>query len=88
LLAISAERYAPKASIAIAAAAVGQQDRAIELMNEACDEREPVLVIYARQFPDMRRLYDDPRFGEVRRRLGLPHAEPEPPPFPPRHRSG
>ena len=62
----------PRFTLAMAAAAAGEQDQAIELALEACDEREPVSVIMARTFPDARRLRADSRFGEVLRRLALP----------------
>jgi hypothetical protein len=64
--------YLPRFSLAIATAAAGDQDRAIDLALEACDEREPTLIIMSRIFPDSKRLRDDSRFGEVMRRLALP----------------
>ncbi len=56
----------------MSAAAVGEQDLAMDLARQACDEREPVLIFTARNFPDARRLRDDPRFAEVLRRLAFP----------------
>jgi hypothetical protein len=46
-------------------------DGAIEYAQQACDEREPGLVIMTRVFPNVRRLREDPRFAEVLRRLAL-----------------
>jgi serine/threonine protein kinase/Tfp pilus assembly protein PilF len=63
--------YLPSSAKAIASAALGMQDEAIELMHQGCDEREPTLLIYSTKFPDAKRLHDDPRFSEVRRRMGL-----------------
>jgi hypothetical protein len=56
----------------LAAAAAGEQDLAIGLAQQSCDEREPVLFILARVFPDWRRIREDPRFDDVMRRLALP----------------
>ena len=64
--------YVPRATLALAAAAAGEQDMALELTRQACDAREPILVLYARIFPDYQRLRDDPRFDEILRRLKLP----------------
>ena len=56
----------------MSAAAVGEQDLAMDLVRQACDEREPILIAFARNFPDARRLRDDPRFADVLRRLAFP----------------
>jgi len=64
----------PKVSIAVAASAVGLQDEAMEYVAESCDDREPTLLIMANAFPDSSRLRADPRFAEIRRRMGLPPA--------------
>jgi eukaryotic-like serine/threonine-protein kinase len=68
----SLREYVPHTSLALAAAAVGEQDLAIDLARQSCDEREPALFIYARVFPDWRRIREDPRFDDVMRRLALP----------------
>jgi hypothetical protein len=59
----------------ITAAAIGDTDTAIELAHQSCDEREPLLVLFARNFPTLRRLREDPRFADVLRRLALPHLD-------------
>ena len=64
--------YVPCTMLALAAAAAGEQDTALELARKACDAREPTLVLFARIFPDYQRLRDDPRFDEILRRLKLP----------------
>ena len=69
---LSERRYVPRITLALSAAAVGEQDLAMDLVRQACDEREPYLIIIARSLPDARRLRDDPRFADVLRRLAYP----------------
>jgi hypothetical protein len=59
----------------IIAAAIDDTDAAIGLAHQSCDEREPLLVLFARNSPNLRRLRDDPRFADVRRRLALPNLD-------------
>ena len=72
MLARSATSYVPRAALSVSAAAVGELDQAFDFAQQACDEREPTLIVYARVFPDWHRLRQDPRFGDIRRRLALP----------------
>ncbi len=72
VLALSARSYVPLAQLAASAAAVGEQDLALDFVRRACDEREPILIIMARLFPDSRRIREDPRFADVLRRLAFP----------------
>ena len=46
----------------------------MEYAQQSCDEREPGMVLFARLFPNMQRLREDPRFADVLRRLALPVA--------------
>jgi len=71
-LALSQTSYVPRAALAVSALAIGELDRAIEFAQQACDEREPVLVVLARVFPDWIRLRRHPGLAEVLRRLALP----------------
>jgi len=71
-LALSAQSYVTRAGLAVSAAAIGDMDLAIALAHEACDERDPVLVILSRTCPAGSRLRQDPRFAEIGRRLALP----------------
>jgi len=41
-------------------------------MEQSCDEREPVLMVYFREYPDWQPLRNHPRSADVRRRLALP----------------
>jgi len=72
LLAKRGQGYVPFYSLAMSASAIGDMDAAIEYAQQACDEREPLLVIFTRIVPSARRLRADPRFGDVLRRLALP----------------
>jgi serine/threonine-protein kinase len=72
ILAQSATAYVPRATVAVSAAAIGDMDLALDCAQQACDEREPVMIIMARVFPDWRRLREDSRFSDILRRLALP----------------
>ena len=72
LLERKTREYVPFASLALSSAAAGDMDTAMDHMLQACDEREPMLVIYSRVVPDCSRFRADPRFAEVMRRLALP----------------
>jgi hypothetical protein len=69
---MASRRHVAPAMLAMSAGAIGELDHAIELATQACDERDPVLVIVSRHFPTFRRVREDPRFGDVLRRLRLP----------------
>jgi serine/threonine-protein kinase len=68
LLKKRAQGYVPYFSLATSASAIGDMDAAIEYAHQACDEREPGLVIMVRVFPTQGRLRADPRFADVHRR--------------------
>ncbi|HSE67913.1 MAG TPA: tetratricopeptide repeat protein, partial [Gemmatimonadales bacterium] len=51
-------------------AALGEKDKAFELLSKAADERSTLLV-YLRKDPRLGNLHSDPRFGELVTRLGL-----------------
>jgi len=72
LLDLAARKYVPASIRALVASMMGEQDRAMELVEEACDERDPVLLFMARAFPGFERVRDDPRFADIGRRLHLP----------------
>jgi serine/threonine-protein kinase len=72
MLALSEREYVPSCTLAVSAAGIGCLDAAIEFAQQACDEREPALLILARVFPDWTRVYQHPKFAEIRRRLALP----------------
>ena len=49
---------------------IGERDRALEAMSRACDERSP-LLLFAKAEPMFDGFREDPRFGEILRRMGL-----------------
>jgi serine/threonine protein kinase/Flp pilus assembly protein TadD len=60
---------------ALLAAVLGDMDTAMERAHQSCDEREPVMVLFARNFRNLHRLREDPRFADVLRRLALPAGD-------------
>jgi len=72
LIARRARSYVTYLSHAVTASAVGDMDAAIEFAQQACDHREPAMTLFAANFPNLKRLRDDPRFADVLRRLALP----------------
>ena len=72
LLDLASRRYVAPTMLAQAAAAVGEQATAIDLAHQACDERDPVLLILCRVWPSFARVRNDPGFAEVAKRLRLP----------------
>ena len=51
--------------------ALGEIDRAFEVLERGFEYREPILALVAR-WPGYRPLWGDPRFAEFKQRLGLP----------------
>jgi TolB-like protein/Tfp pilus assembly protein PilF len=68
-----AREYIQPSMMAIAAAAVDEMDRAIELAQEALDDRDPLFVMIARAWPQNKKLRADSRFLEIVRELGFPN---------------
>lgn len=70
LLALEKERYVPPVNIAMAFAAVGETDRAIEYLQKGFEGRDPRML-----FVKVERKWDgiraDPRFQDILRRMGL-----------------
>jgi hypothetical protein len=73
LVALAGRGHQSTALQSLAAAAVGEHEAALDLASQACDEREPLLLILqANEFPGYERVRDDPRFAEIRARMKLP----------------
>jgi serine/threonine-protein kinase len=73
LRARSRREYVQTAVLSITSAVLGRFDEAFTLLHRACDERDGVLM-YSRAFPAFEGLQNDPRMGEIYRRIGLPGA--------------
>ena len=76
LMAMSERTYVSYTLRMASSAAVGDMDLAVDFALQACDEREPFLILMVRTFPDFERLVHNPQFAEVIRRLALPDAPP------------
>jgi hypothetical protein len=57
--------------IAVGYAGLGDKDRAFEFLDKAYREQASMLQ-YLKIQPTLESLRDDPRFGELARRIGLP----------------
>lgn len=58
-------------SFAIAAAALGKNKKAIELLNNACDVKDPALILLALNHKDGEILHSLPGYNDIRKRMGL-----------------
>ena len=63
-------------SFAIAAAALGKDKKAIELLHNACDIKDPALVLLALNHKDGEILHSLPGYNDIRRRMGLKEVHP------------
>jgi TolB-like protein/Tfp pilus assembly protein PilF/predicted Ser/Thr protein kinase len=68
--------YVPLTYLAHSAEAAGQHEEAMVLLRRAWDEREPVFILHARHFPELRNLHWDPRFAQILREMDEPVASP------------
>ena len=68
----SQREYVQPTTLAMVAAAVGARDEALALLHRACDEHDPFLIFSLYGVPTTARLREDPRFAEIRARMGLP----------------
>ena len=70
----SQREYVQPTTLAMLAAAVGARDEALALLHRACDEHDPFLIFTLYGVPTTARLREDPRFAEIRERMGLPSS--------------
>ncbi|MEO6119821.1 MAG: tetratricopeptide repeat protein, partial [Terriglobales bacterium] len=68
----SANEYIQPAMLAPAAAAVGDIEKALKFIQQALDNRDPMLVMLARTWPIYDRLRAEPRFLRMVSQLNLP----------------
>ena len=57
---------------AIAALGAGLLDEAVALFRRAYEEREPLLTVTARHWPEFAPLREDPRGQEIIAKMGYP----------------
>lgn len=62
--------YMQKSTLAVAAAAADRLDDAFELLGQACDERDSILI-YSKRHLGFLSLQDDPRMAAIHRRIGF-----------------
>lgn len=63
-------------SFALAAAAFGKNKKAIELLHNACDVKDPALILLALNHKDGELLHSLPGYNEIRKRMGLNEVNP------------
>jgi len=71
LTARARREYVQYTMLAILSAALGRLDEAFELLERACNDRDPILV-YSRRYPFFSAFQHDPRMERIYRRIGLP----------------
>jgi serine/threonine protein kinase/Flp pilus assembly protein TadD len=69
---LSAHSYVAPYNVAVVYAGLGDNDAAFAWLNRAYDDRSYILAIYLTTDARLDRLHADPRFDELRRRIGLP----------------
>lgn len=73
---LASERYVPAYHLALAHAGLDDLDSAFELLDLACDERDPSLL-GARVDPRFDALRHDARYGSLLDRLGIDRGSPD-----------
>jgi TolB-like protein/tRNA A-37 threonylcarbamoyl transferase component Bud32/Tfp pilus assembly protein PilF len=63
--------YVQSTMLAVLAAALGQMDETMKLLEQACDEHDGTLV-YAKRYPFFHLLQADPRMERIYRLIGFP----------------
>ena len=58
-------------SFALASAAFGYQDKAIELLNKSCEIKDPALILLALNHKDGKIFYNIPGYNEIRKKMNL-----------------
>ena len=71
LTARARREYVQSATLALAAGVAGRMDEAFQLLDQACEDRDSILI-YCKRYPAFRLLQSDPRMAQVYRRIGFP----------------
>ena len=69
---LSAHSYVAPYNVAVIYAGLGEKDEAFDWLNRAYEDRSYTLVEYLTTDARLDSLHSDPRFDELRRRIGLP----------------
>jgi hypothetical protein len=69
---MSANTYIAPYNVAVIYAGLGDKDKAFEWLNRAYDARSYLLAVYLNTDARLDNLHEDPRFGVLRSRIGLP----------------
>jgi serine/threonine-protein kinase len=69
---MSANTYIAPYNVAVIYAGLGDRDKAFEWLNRAYDARSYLLAVYLNTDARLDNLHEDPRFGVLRSRIGLP----------------
>jgi hypothetical protein len=69
---LSAHSYSAPYNVAVIYAGLGENDEAFTWLNRAYDDRSYILAEYLTTDARLDSLRSDPRFDELRRRIGLP----------------
>ncbi len=64
--------YVPPVSVAVVCAGLGRVEESIDWLDRALQEHDPQLAFHLVGFAIFDEFRADPRFGEMRRRIGLP----------------
>ena len=70
---LSAHAYVAPYNVAVIYAGLGDRDQAFTWLNRAYDKRSYLLAVYLSTDARLDSLHADPRFDDLRRRIGLPH---------------
>lgn len=71
LVSRSRQGYVQASMLALTTAAVGRVDEAFHLLDQACDDRDGVLI-FSKRYPAFALLQRDPRMERIYRRVGFP----------------
>ena len=68
----SKQKYIPKTSMAIIYVALGEIDKALELLEKAYEERDTILLVFDfKTIPYLDSIHLDPRYIALRKKMGL-----------------
>ena len=71
LVARSRQGYVQASMLSLTTAATGRVDKAFQLLDQACDDRDGVLI-FSKRYPAFALLQRDPRMERIYKRIGFP----------------